>query len=150
MKSRLACIATALLFLQPLAAQYRTALPGYRYEFPRDHFNHPDFQTEWWYYTGNLRAADGRRFGYQLTIFRRALAPRSPHRSSPLATRQVYFAHFAVSDIKRGTFHAAERWSRGADDLAGAVPEPYRVWVETWSVEELPSGVPESRAGDSD
>ena len=33
---------------------YRKALPGYRYEFPRDHFNHPEFQTEWWYYTGNL------------------------------------------------------------------------------------------------
>ena len=33
---------------------YRAALPGYRYEFPRDHFNHPEFQTEWWYYTGNF------------------------------------------------------------------------------------------------
>ncbi len=34
---------------------------------------HPDFQTEWWYYTGNLQTADGRRFGYQLTFFRRAV-----------------------------------------------------------------------------
>ena len=33
------------------AEPYRQALPGYRYEFPRDHFNHPDFRTEWWYYT---------------------------------------------------------------------------------------------------
>jgi predicted secreted hydrolase len=38
---------------------YRAALPGYRYEFPRDHFNHPEFQTEWWYYTGNLRDENG-------------------------------------------------------------------------------------------
>ena len=45
------------------AAQYREALPGYRYQFPRDHFNHPEFQTEWWYYTGNLKSTDGRRFG---------------------------------------------------------------------------------------
>ena len=33
--------------------------PGYQYQFPRDHFNHPDYQTEWWYYTGNLHTADG-------------------------------------------------------------------------------------------
>src|SRR5260370_8520185 len=74
MKSRLGCFAAALLLLQPLAAQYRTALPGYRYEFPRDHFNHPDFQTEWWYYTGNLKSADGGRFGFDLTFFRQAVS----------------------------------------------------------------------------
>ena len=37
------------------------------FTFPLDHGPHPDFQTEWWYYTGNLDAADGRHFGYQLT-----------------------------------------------------------------------------------
>jgi predicted secreted hydrolase len=62
MKSRVACLVCVLFALPQPAAQYRTALPGYRYEFPRDHFNHPDFQTEWWYYTGNLKAADGHRF----------------------------------------------------------------------------------------
>ncbi len=51
---------------------YRTALPGYRYTFPRDHFEHPDFRTEWWYYTGNLRSAEGKRFGFELVFFRRA------------------------------------------------------------------------------
>ena len=67
MKSRLARLCSfALLALlsmtQPLAAQYRTALPGYRYRFPRDNFSHPDYRTEWWYYTGNVKASDGRRF----------------------------------------------------------------------------------------
>ena len=52
---------------------YRLALPGYRFEFPRDHFNHPEFQTEWWYYTGNLQAAQDRRFGFELTFFRQAV-----------------------------------------------------------------------------
>ncbi len=97
MKSRLACIAAALLFLQPLAAQYRTALPGYRYEFPRDHFNHPDFQTEWWYYTGNLKSADGRRFGFELTFFRQAIS-RDPARNSAWDVRDLYLAHLALSD----------------------------------------------------
>ena len=52
---------------------FRMALPGYRYEFPRDHFNHPEFQTEWWYYTGNLRDGQGRRFGFELTFFRQGV-----------------------------------------------------------------------------
>src|SRR2546426_11141077 len=56
------------------ATEFRTALPGYAYRFPFDHGSHDDFQTEWWYYTGHLRAADGRTFGYQLTFFRRAVA----------------------------------------------------------------------------
>ena len=43
--------------------------------FPADQGPHPDYLTEWWYYTGNLDAADGRRFGFQFTIFRRALTP---------------------------------------------------------------------------
>ena len=59
--------------LPSLAAQYRSALPGYHFAFPRDHFSHPDFQTEWWYYTGNLKSADGRRFGFELTFFRQAV-----------------------------------------------------------------------------
>ena len=53
--------------------QYSVALPGYRYEFPRDHFDHPEYQTEWWYYTGNLTSADGRHFGFELTFFRQAV-----------------------------------------------------------------------------
>jgi predicted secreted hydrolase len=45
------------------------------FEFPQDHGPHPDFRQEWWYLTGNLTAADGERFGFELTIFRVALAP---------------------------------------------------------------------------
>jgi predicted secreted hydrolase len=45
------------------------------FEFPRDHGPHPDFRHEWWYVTGNLDSAAGERFGFELTIFRFALAP---------------------------------------------------------------------------
>ena len=51
---------------------YREALPGYQYQFPRDHFEHEDFRTEWWYYTGNVTDAQGERFGFELVFFRRA------------------------------------------------------------------------------
>jgi predicted secreted hydrolase len=46
-----------------LRAGLQIAQPGYTFEFPRDYFNHEDYQTEWWYYTGNVKSADGHRFG---------------------------------------------------------------------------------------
>jgi predicted secreted hydrolase len=111
------------------------------FKFPDDHGPHPDFQTEWWYYTGNLESADGRRFGYQLTFFRRAITPPSTAaqgatpRATDWATNQIYFAHFALTDAKNNRHDATERFSRGAANLAGASGTPFRVWIENWSVE---------------
>ncbi len=112
-------------------------------EFPADHGPHLDYQTEWWYYTGNLATTEGRRFGYQLTFFRRALvspALRS-ERQSAWAADQVYMAHFALTDVSDGRFRAYERFSRGAGGLAGARTEPYQVWLEDWEVTEVEPGV---------
>src|SRR6267143_879801 len=108
MKSRLGCVAVALLLLQPVAAQYRTALPGYRYEFPRDQFTHPDFQTEWWYYTGNLKSADGRRFGFELTFFRQAVS-RDPKKVAAWEVQDLYLAHLALSELNGGKFYHGEK-----------------------------------------
>ncbi|MDY7093576.1 MAG: carotenoid 1,2-hydratase, partial [Acidobacteriota bacterium] len=95
--------------------------------------------TEWWYFTGHLQAQDGRRFGYQLTFFRTALAPpgEMPLRSSAWATDQLYMAHFTVTDVESGRFYPFERFSRGALGLAGAQAEPFRVWLEDWSLESV-------------
>lgn len=106
------------------------------WDFPTDFGPHPDYQTEWWYYTGNLEAQAGSRFGYQLTIFRRALLPAEERseRESPWATDQVYMAHFALSDIDSREHHAFERFARGAAGLAGAQSDPFQVWLEDWQV----------------
>lgn len=103
--------------------------------FPRDHGPHQEYATEWWYYTGNLDAADGRHFGYQLTFFRFALMPREPQRPSDWATSNIYMAHFALTDVAGRQFHAFERFSRDGAGLAGATGEPFRVWLESWSAE---------------
>ncbi len=103
------------------------------FSFPRDHGPHPDYKTEWWHYTGNLKAADGRRFGFQLTFFRNALVAKPVERSSEWGASQVYMAHFAVSDVTGRRFYAFERLSRAALGLAGAAAEPFHVWVEDWS-----------------
>jgi predicted secreted hydrolase len=123
--------------------------------FPDDLGAHPDYQTEWWYYTGNLQTADGRPFGYQFTIFRRALTPDELESGSLPAgaatasdwrSNQVYLAHFTISDPAGDGFYPAERFSRGAAGLAGATAEPYHVWLEDWSIEAIAPGQVRLRA----
>lgn len=124
---------------------YAKAIEPREFSFPEDHGPHPEFRTEWWYYTGNLETAEGRRFGFQLTFFRSALAPEMAERASAWATRQVYLAHFTVTDVQGERFHSFERWSRGAAGLAGAEGEPFRVWVEDWSAEAAGGQAPPMR-----
>ena len=108
-------------------------------QFPEDYGPHPGFQTEWWYYTGNLNTAAGRHFGYQLTFFRRSVTPGTdaPGASSDWATNQVYLAHFALTDASAKRFQSFEKTERGAAGLAGAQGTPaFRAWLEDWSVEQ--------------
>lgn len=123
----------AVLFLQGVAAQYREAVPGYRFDFPRDFFAHPDFQTEWWYYTGNLQAPDGRRFGFELTFFRRAIDPaRTP--TDPWDVHDLYLAHFAVSDLDGRRYFHSERLNRAGPGIAGASASSSRIWNGNWEL----------------
>lgn len=119
---------------------YAKALEPRPFHFPEDHGPHPEFRTEWWYYTGNLATREGRQFGFQLTFFRSALAPETPTippRSSEWASRQAYLAHFTVTDVEGKSFRSFERWNRGALGLAGAQGSPFRVWLEDWSAEAM-------------
>ena len=121
-------------------------------QFPADHGPHPDYQTEWGYYTGNLENSDGRHFGYQLTFFQRALVPPAQRQDRPSnwATDQVYMAHFALTDVAGRRHQAFERFARGAAGLASAQAAPYRVWLEDWSVEEVEPNVVHLRAAQED
>ena len=113
------------------------------FTFPGDHGPHPEYRNEWWYLTGNLATPEGRRFGYQLTFFRVALAPGAVASASRWRTHQVYMAHFAVSDIEAASHHGFERFARAAADLAGATNPPLRVWLDHWEMQALdPSGFP--------
>lgn len=114
---------------------FAQAIDPYDWQFPEDFGPHPDFQTEWWYYTGNVATEDGRRFGYQFTIFRRAITPEQTVSDSEWRTNQLYLAHFTLSDIDNEKFYHDERFSRSGAGLAGATVEPrYRVWLEDWEI----------------
>lgn len=118
---------------------YRQALEPRTFEFPRDHGPHDGYRNEWWYLTGHLDAANGRRFGYELTLFRFALSPDPPPaQSSAWATNSIHVGHFAITDVEHGTFHVAERQARAAAGLAGAERDPVRVWLYDWSIQLRP------------
>jgi predicted secreted hydrolase len=119
------------------AAGYRHAQAGYHFEFPRDHFSHPDYQTEWWYYTGNVHASDGHRYGFELVFFRQGAgdAARREAAQNPSTWRveDVYMAHVAVTDIDGRKFRYFERLNRAGPGIAGASLQQARIWNGNWS-----------------
>lgn len=117
---------------------FERALSPRTFRFPDDFGPHPSFKLEWWYYTGNLQSNDGRRFGYQFTIFRQGLVPPKPANSetptSAWRSTEGYLAHFAITDVSGRTYRQSYRVARGGQiGLAGSQAQPYRVWVEDWS-----------------
>ncbi len=121
---------------------YLRATGPREFKFPEDHGPHPGFRTEWWYYTGNLFTENGRRFGYQFTIFRNQLKPsesaeQNSDSSSIWSSNQLYLGHVAVSDIENERHVFDERYSRGAAGLAGAQVQPYKIWLEDWTIEGM-------------
>ncbi len=114
-------------------AGYDRALSPRQLTFPRDHASHPQFKTEWWYFTGNLADTQSRSYGFQLTFFRFALAPSEPQRESPWRSRQAWMGHLAVTDAANGEFLHAERFSRDGLALAGNSVDPFQLWLEDWS-----------------
>ncbi|MDA1315620.1 MAG: carotenoid 1,2-hydratase [Acidobacteria bacterium] len=135
MKSPSAILATVCLLLAATAAAFDHARPGYQYEFPRDHFSHSTFKTEWWYYTGNLQTAEGRRFGFELTFFRYAINEQGG--DSAWDIRDIYPAHLTLSDIDGGKFFKTDRLNRQGPGLAGADTEQARIWNGNWEVQWL-------------
>ena len=129
----------AVWLQQPLDGQepprvgWTQAQPGYPFAFPRDHASHPDYRVEWWYYTGNLAASDGREYGYQLTFFRVGIDP-APDNPSAWAVRDLHMAHLAVTDIDGRRHMVAERLNRVGVGWAGAATDTLDVWNEGWRV----------------
>ncbi len=110
---------------------WREATPGYHYQFPRDHFEHQDFRTEWWYYTGNVTDARGKRFGFELVFFRSGQVPVSTNPSA-WAVRDLYLAHAALTDIDGKHYWYEERPNRAGPGIAGASFSQQRVWNGNW------------------
>jgi predicted secreted hydrolase len=102
--------------LPTVPAPTATVVPPISY--PADAGSH-DVLTEWWYYTGHLRARGApHEYGFEFTVFqlRRAGAP------------VVYLAHFAVTDVDGQTF------SHQARTVNGAAQSGLALNVQDWQV----------------
>jgi predicted secreted hydrolase len=132
-----------LLLALPLYAaepRWRAAEPGYHYQFPRDHFEHPDFRTEWWYYTGNVRAQDGHRYGFELVFFRQGQRRGPSENQSAWRADDVYLAHLALTDVDGKWFRSARRLNRAGPGVAGASFAERRIWNGNWEARWEPDG----------
>jgi len=115
------------------------AQPGTTLSFPVDHGSHPNYQTEWWYYTGQLFLKgqspfkDSAAFGFQLTFFRRAKIASDSSPDNPQFD-QSYLAHAAISDLRSAEFLYESRAASDILDLAGAKVGALDVWNRDWRV----------------
>jgi len=139
------------------AEDFKRALPKRVFSFPQDHFSHPEFKTEWWYYSGHLQSREKRSFGYQLTFFRTGLKRELKNQKSKWSIRDLYFAHLALTDESKKKFQYREKISRGSLGEAGVSPyttgkKVFRIWMEDWSIERTGPGMQNHhlKAGDND
>ena len=142
----------SLVFSTESKNKFLKASPNYQMTFPRDFGPHSNFRTDWWYYTGNLQTASGRRFGYQLTFFRNGMVPKksAPVRKSRWGVHEIFFAHFAITDVQNQNHQHAEKYARGIKELAKATSEPFHVSIEDWFVEGKSPGEAKASAQTKD
>ncbi len=135
---------TAAAFMAPAlpvsASDYARVTGPCALVFPRDHGAHPDYKTEWWYYTGNVATPAGRRMGFQLTFFRSRIVPPGggkdpPARPSAWRTDTIILGHAAVSDLSGGRFFHDRDAARNALGMAGiaTVQDRTVVMLKKWS-----------------
>ncbi|MCX8109799.1 MAG: hypothetical protein N3D15_00915 [Syntrophorhabdaceae bacterium] len=141
------CFFLSFFYLSPLTlypllshcytSEWKQAIGKWVWEFPRDHGSHPEYKTEWWYFTGNLLDEKGKRYGYQLTFFRHSLK-KSPEKTdknqkSPWTVDDIYLGHFAITDIQNKKFWFTERTSRRGPGLAYAATDRMDIRLLNWN-----------------
>ena len=135
---RVVLFASLLSFRQD--DRWLPAQPDYRWSFPRDHYAHPLYKTEWWYFTGQLAAdADSSaRYGYQFTLFRVGVLPRRPALESDWVSQMLVMGHVAITDIRTKRHYFSDVLYR-ATPLLGGFGAPGDSLV-AWS--RSPAGTP--------
>lgn len=112
------------------------AIDKREFDFPKDHGLHRGFQTEWWYFTGNFKTKDQRRFGYQFTIFRSQLKPKKDERESFFSSNAIYMGHFTITDVKNRKFYYFQKLSRENSENTYVKLNGFEVNLDGWRVYE--------------
>jgi predicted secreted hydrolase len=124
--------------------------PGVEFHFPRDHGSHPNYQTEWWYVTGQVADEKGNEFGYQFTIFRFGIIHETNDNDANLTPQHLLAGHLAIADINKQTFTKAERIRRAGAGFAEASETELHSWIGDWDIQQDDKGVITISAADQD
>lgn len=103
---------------------------GRQLVFPQDHGAHADYRIEWWYLTANLQDGEGKQYGVQWTLFRQSLAPGKT--SSGWENDQIWMGHAGLT--RKDGHYVAELFARGGIGQAGVSLDPFRAWIDDWSL----------------
>ena len=106
--------------------------------FPQDLYDHPLYQTEWWYFTGNLLSTDNKQYGFELTFFRTNEATGAP--AGQPQVQPIIFADLAVSDINGQQFFFHKSLAPEQSPLAGITENPWSIQLGPWQLKQ-PSSV---------
>ncbi len=104
----------------------------FRFQFPRDLYDHPDYQTEWWYYTGNLHSKHGRQYGFELTFFHSYQPTGAPADQPQLIP--IIFADLAVSDLDGQQFFFHKALAPQTSPLASITEKPWTIQLGNWTL----------------
>ncbi len=133
MRATLAFLLSLLTATLLFASDWKFAEPDYPWSFPRDHWSHREYRTEWWYFTGHLvtTSPPQRRFGYQFTLFRIGLLTERPNLDSNWATDGLIMGHAAVTDLAQKEHRFSELLYREIPLLGEfrGFPDPLVAWV---------------------
>ncbi len=123
-------LALGALLAQPAPTDWIKASRGHGWDFPRDHWSHEGYRTEWWYFVGFLDGEPERVF--QFTLFRSGLARFRPTTTvSPWFARHALMGHAVLADLATGKRVFSQVVHREAPGLgrAGAFPDPEIAWM---------------------
>jgi len=129
-------------------APYAAVTPERPIRLPADHAAHPDYATEWWYFTGFLELAAGGERTFEVTFFRQRPEPgdwlANPSAFTP---RQVISAHAALAEPARASFRHWRRLARLGLDGGRAAAARLDVGIRDWGLAAQPDGAWRLRLG---
>lgn len=127
---------TALfIFRHPTPTEFERATASQPVSLPRDEAAHFNVTTEWWYYTGFMTGADGKRYGFELVFFKGFVPPQAKIANVlPInwVSNPVYAAHFAISDLAAGDHTFFEQSNFPQFWSASARQDRHAVWNGKW------------------
>jgi predicted secreted hydrolase len=110
------------------------AQQAFQFQFPRDLYNHPGYQNEWWYFTGNLDGKNGNPYGFELTFFH-SYAPTGAPPGQPQLI-PIIFADLAVSDLNGQQFLFHKALAPQTSPLASITQKPWTIQLGEWTLTE--------------